>query len=275
MQVPGRSAALAAVLPLCPCCSRVRRLGRLRRARGGGHRHRPSSTTTPPTSRRRASTSPQDALEAQVDDALPASTAAPRSRSCSSSGCASTTWTPATPLVDDGVGGVFLAGRSQAPVEGHRRRHRAVAGRGPRPRRCGWPSTRRAARSRPSRVRGSTGCPPRATRVPCPPTSSPRSPRTSGTSLAAAGVNLDLAPVVDVVPPGTEAGNAPIGAYGREYGGTAGGGHRGGRHDRRRALRRRRHRDPEALPRPGPGAAATPTTPPSSTTRSRRRTTRS
>jgi beta-glucosidase-like glycosyl hydrolase len=43
-----------------------------------------------------------------------------------------------------------------------------------------------------------------------------------GTSLSAAGVNLDLAPVVDVVPPGDEAGNAPIGASGRQYGGTAG-----------------------------------------------------
>jgi beta-glucosidase-like glycosyl hydrolase len=41
-----------------------------------------------------------------------------------------------------------------------------------------------------------------------------------GSSLHAAGLNLDLAPVVDVVPPGTEAGNAPIGAYGRQYGGT-------------------------------------------------------
>jgi beta-N-acetylhexosaminidase len=41
-----------------------------------------------------------------------------------------------------------------------------------------------------------------------------------GASLSAAGITLDLAPVVDVVPPGTEAGNAPIGAHGREYGGT-------------------------------------------------------
>jgi beta-glucosidase-like glycosyl hydrolase len=38
-----------------------------------------------------------------------------------------------------------------------------------------------------------------------------------GASLSAAGVNLDLAPVMDVVPPGTEAGNAPIGAFGRQY----------------------------------------------------------
>jgi beta-glucosidase-like glycosyl hydrolase len=41
-----------------------------------------------------------------------------------------------------------------------------------------------------------------------------------GTALRDAGVNLDLAPVVDVVPPGTEAGNAPIGAYDRQYGST-------------------------------------------------------
>jgi beta-N-acetylhexosaminidase len=42
-----------------------------------------------------------------------------------------------------------------------------------------------------------------------------------GGSLAAAGITLDLAPVADVVPAGTERGNAPIGAYGRQYGDTA------------------------------------------------------
>ena len=39
-----------------------------------------------------------------------------------------------------------------------------------------------------------------------------------GTDLRAAGVNLDLAPVMDVVPPGTAAGNAPIGQLDREFG---------------------------------------------------------
>jgi beta-N-acetylhexosaminidase len=39
-----------------------------------------------------------------------------------------------------------------------------------------------------------------------------------GTELRAAGVNLDLAPVMDVVPAGTTAGNAPIGALDREFG---------------------------------------------------------
>ena len=39
-----------------------------------------------------------------------------------------------------------------------------------------------------------------------------------GRELLAAGVNLDLAPVMDVVPPGSDATNAPIGALAREYG---------------------------------------------------------
>jgi len=39
-----------------------------------------------------------------------------------------------------------------------------------------------------------------------------------GAELQAAGVNLNFAPVFDVVPPGTDAGNQPIGALQREYG---------------------------------------------------------
>ena len=44
---------------------------------------------------------------------------------------------------------------------------------------------------------------------------------TLGSQLASAGVNLDLAPVVDVVPAGTESTNGPIGFYDRQYGATA------------------------------------------------------
>ena len=40
-----------------------------------------------------------------------------------------------------------------------------------------------------------------------------------GRELVRAGVNLDLAPVADVVPPGTKDDNAPIGQLQREYGG--------------------------------------------------------
>lgn len=39
-----------------------------------------------------------------------------------------------------------------------------------------------------------------------------------GEQLVAAGLNLNFAPVADVVPPGTEASNEPIGALNREYG---------------------------------------------------------
>ena len=39
-----------------------------------------------------------------------------------------------------------------------------------------------------------------------------------GRELKRAGVNLDLAPVMDVVPPGAAAGNQPIGALQREFG---------------------------------------------------------
>lgn len=39
-----------------------------------------------------------------------------------------------------------------------------------------------------------------------------------GQELAAAGVNLNLAPVLDLVPPEVGSSNAPIGAFGRNYG---------------------------------------------------------
>jgi len=45
--------------------------------------------------------------------------------------------------------------------------------------------------------------------------------RTWGAQLAAAGVNLNLAPVLDLVPPEAASSNAPIGAFGRNYGYTA------------------------------------------------------
>ncbi len=43
---------------------------------------------------------------------------------------------------------------------------------------------------------------------------------TWGAELAAAGVNLNLAPVMDLVPEGTAAQNPPIGSFQRNYGST-------------------------------------------------------
>jgi beta-N-acetylhexosaminidase len=45
--------------------------------------------------------------------------------------------------------------------------------------------------------------------------------RVWGAELAAAGVNLNLAPVLDLVPGATASSNAPIGVFGRNYGYTA------------------------------------------------------
>ena len=45
--------------------------------------------------------------------------------------------------------------------------------------------------------------------------------RAWGDELAAAGVNLNLAPVLDLVPEANASSNAPIGAFGRNYGYTA------------------------------------------------------
>lgn len=123
-------------------------------------------------------------------------------------------------LVADGVGGVFLRGRSEAAVDelAAKTTQWASVAPGPRP----WV----AADQEGGAVQTLSG--PGFSRLP-PAVEQGRLPADQlaaladdlGTSLGAAGVNLDLAPVVDVVPPGTEAGNAPIGAFGREYGGAA------------------------------------------------------
>jgi beta-N-acetylhexosaminidase len=51
-----------------------------------------------------------------------------------------------------------------------------------------------------------------------PPSALQQQAATWGRELRSAGVNLNLAPVMDVVPPGTAAQNAPIGALEREFG---------------------------------------------------------
>ena len=54
-----------------------------------------------------------------------------------------------------------------------------------------------------------------------------------GSQLLNAGINVDLAPVADVVPPGTDAKNAPIGKLKRAFGHDP-----GDRREPRRRLRR-------------------------------------
>jgi beta-N-acetylhexosaminidase len=124
------------------------------------------------------------------------------------------------PLVRDGVGGVFLAGRSEAAAT----ELAATA--------ADWqelapgPGLWIAADQEGGRVQTLTG--PGFDRLPTaqdqgrlPPQQLAALARGLGADLAGAGVNLDLAPVVDVVPAGSERANAPIGYHHRQYGGTA------------------------------------------------------
>lgn len=122
-------------------------------------------------------------------------------------------------LVDRGVGGVFLAGRSQAPAT----ELAATA--------TQWQSAARgpglwiAADQEGGAVQTLQG----AGFDPLPSAlEQGRLPHDQlatlaaglGASLHGAGLNLDLAPVVDVVPAGTETSNEPIGQFGRQYGST-------------------------------------------------------
>ncbi|WP_448628159.1 glycoside hydrolase family 3 N-terminal domain-containing protein [Geodermatophilus sp. URMC 64] len=121
-------------------------------------------------------------------------------------------------LVADGVGGVFLAGRSAISTTDLA----AVTGRwsaaGVRP----WV----AADQEGGLVQTLSGpgfgeLPSALAQGQLPPAALDQLADGMGASLAAAGLNLDLAPVADVVPAATADSNAPIGAFDRQYGDTA------------------------------------------------------
>ncbi|UOY02212.1 glycoside hydrolase family 3 N-terminal domain-containing protein [Blastococcus sp. PRF04-17] len=123
-------------------------------------------------------------------------------------------------LAEDGLGGLFMAGRSQAPTadlaEATDRWQSLAPG----------PALWIAADQEGGAVQTFKGpgfdrLPTAAEQGALPPAELAAMARTMGEQLAAAGVNLNLAPVVDVVPAGSEAGNEPIGAFGRQYGSTA------------------------------------------------------
>ncbi|TFV73290.1 glycoside hydrolase family 3 protein [Blastococcus sp. CT_GayMR20] len=128
---------------------------------------------------------------------------------------------PGDALAADGIGGIFLAGRSEAPateLAGTTAHWQSLAP---------GPGLWVAADQEGGAVQTLKG--PGFTRFPTaleqgglPPAELSALAGTLGAELAAAGVNLDLAPVADVVPAGTEDGNAPVGAFGRQYGSTAG-----------------------------------------------------
>src|SRR5215218_492297 len=123
-------------------------------------------------------------------------------------------------LIRDGVGGVFLAGRSAASVQDLAATTAAWRSLAP------GPGPWIAADQEGGAVQSLQG--PGFDRLPSavdqgrlPPDRLTALAQGMGTALSGAGVNLDLAPVLDVVPAGTERANAPIGRHQRQYGSTA------------------------------------------------------
>lgn len=122
-------------------------------------------------------------------------------------------------LAESGVGGLFLAGRSSAPsseLAGVTGRWQSLAP---------GPGLWTAVDQEGGAVQALRG--PGFERLPSareqgalPPGELTALAVGLGTALRDAGVNLDLAPVADVVPAGTEDANAPIGAHDRHYGST-------------------------------------------------------
>ena len=127
---------------------------------------------------------------------------------------------PGTALAGSGVGGIFLAGRSRASAGdlGGVVASWQAAAPGPRL----WVAAdQEGGAVQTLRGPGFDVLPPALEQGALPPAALARLADGLGGSLMAAGVNLDLAPVADVVPAGTEAANPPIGVFSRQYGSTA------------------------------------------------------
>jgi beta-N-acetylhexosaminidase len=124
----------------------------------------------------------------------------------------------ADPLVRDSqVGGIFLCGRSFAPaaeLAGPTDRWKSVVT-GPAP----WlAADQEGGNVQTLEGSGFASLPSAREQGQMPPDQLAAVADGLGASLASAGVNLNLAPVADVVPAGTERRNAPIGAFARHYG---------------------------------------------------------
>ncbi|WP_242496437.1 glycoside hydrolase family 3 N-terminal domain-containing protein [Xylanimonas protaetiae] len=126
--------------------------------------------------------------------------------------------TTAALVRDRHVGGVFLAGRSQAPVQNVLNLVDAFRAMSHDPVRLLVATDQEGGQVRVLQGPGFTAAPPATQQVTLPDLAAQAT--TWGTELRAAGVDVDLAPVADLVPPELGTGNAPIGRYGRNYGST-------------------------------------------------------
>ncbi|WP_448621578.1 glycoside hydrolase family 3 N-terminal domain-containing protein [Geodermatophilus sp. URMC 65] len=129
-------------------------------------------------------------------------------------GVALTDLSPADEFVAEGMGGVFLQGRSTIPADelATETARWAEAAPGPRP----WIGVdQEGGAVQTLSGPGFADLPSAARQGRMPAESLAALADDMGASLSSAGINLNLAPVVDVVPEGTEDANAPIGAYDR------------------------------------------------------------
>ena len=122
-------------------------------------------------------------------------------------------------LVEQGVGGVFLAGRSTVSASALAQTTGQWVGEAPGPR--PWVATDMEGGLVQTLSGPGFGRFPTAVaqgRLPAGQLASVAG--NLGAALHSAGITLDLAPVADVVPAGTESTNAPIGRFDRQYGST-------------------------------------------------------
>lgn len=184
----------------------------------------PTAGTAPGTPSTEASPAPTSAEppgpEAQVEAALAALDRRQQIAQLVVVGVALTDLSPADGFAADGVGGLFLQGRSSIPADelATETARWAESAPGPRP----WVGVdQEGGAVQTLSGPGFADLPTAVRQGRLPADELTTLADEMGAALGSAGITLNLAPVVDVVPEGTEDANAPIGAYGRQYGSTA------------------------------------------------------
>ena len=204
-RAPGRAAVLALGLLLTAC--------------GTEAPDRPRAESTPPSS---TSAAPSTSAAAPADPVGAALAGLDRRGQIAQLFVAGVTLDDldgGDALAESGVGGLFMAGRSSAPateLAAAAERWQSLA-----PGPGLWVAVdQEGGAVQTLRGPGFESLPSALAQGALPPPELTALAEGMGTALHSAGVNLDLAPVADVVPAGTEAANEPIGQFDRQYGST-------------------------------------------------------